>query len=190
MKLLLIFLCPMLCPILLAQEVDLTPQLAQVKRIYVDKLTGGPAAAQIRDLLMASLQGARLWIITENEEKADAFLRGAAENLIYNEIFDTRDGISARASISSKDGGISSSERQDRAASAAISDSESSRGVERKYEAMTALRLVNRDGDLIWSATKESNGAKFKGSAADVTDKVVRQLIADFKASRKDNVKK
>jgi len=40
---------------LLAEEPeDLQRQLTTIKRIYVDKLTGGEAAAQIRDMLMSS----------------------------------------------------------------------------------------------------------------------------------------
>ncbi len=174
-----------LISVLLLAASDLNQQLSGVKRIYVDELYGGPAAKQMRDLLMSGLQGARLWVITENKERADAILRGSADNMIYNEMFDTRDGISVRASVSSKDGGISSSERRDRAASAAISDNEAARGVERKYEAITTVRLVNGEGDLIWSTTKESRGAKFRGSAADVTDKVVQQLVSDFQSARK-----
>ncbi len=174
-----------LISVLLLAASDLNQQLSGVKRIYVDELHGGPAAKQIRDLLMSGLQGARLWVITENKERADAILRGSADNMIYNEMFDTRDGISVRASVSSKDGGISSSERRDRTASAAISDNEATRGVERKYEAITTVRLVNGEGDLIWSTTKESRGAKFRGSAADVTDKVVQQLVSDFQSARK-----
>lgn len=183
-------LAGLLCCVFLVCGAEPDQPLAGVKRIYVDELFGGPAAKQMRDLLMSGLQGAKLWIITENAERADAFLRGSADNMIYNEIFDTRDGISVRASVSSKDGGISSSERRDRAASAGISDNEASRGVERKYEAITTVRLVNRDGDLIWSTTKESRGAKFRGSAADVTDKVVQQLVTDFEFARQGNVKK
>ena len=32
------------------------PELAQVRRIYVDKLNGGETAAQIRDLLISALR--------------------------------------------------------------------------------------------------------------------------------------
>lgn len=178
------------CFAVVAQEpADLAQQLGQVKRIYVDKLTGGEAADQIRDMLMASLQGAKLWVITENQDKADAFLRGAADDLIFSETRESRDSIDARGSVSTRDGAYSSSNRvgnrQDRSASFGVGQSEGSRATERKHEATAAMRLVNKEGDLIWSTTKESNGAKFKGSAADVADKVVKQLVLDFEAARK-----
>ena len=62
---------------------------------------------------------------------------------------------------------------------------ESSRSTERKHEATAAIRLVNRDGDVVWSTTQESQGAKFRGASADVAEKVVRQLVADIEKARR-----
>jgi len=45
--------------------------------------------------------------------------------------------------------------------------------------------LVNKDGDVMWSTTQESNGAKFRGASADVADKITRQLTADLERVRK-----
>jgi hypothetical protein len=50
---------------------------------------------------------------------------------------------------------------------------------ERKHEALATVRLVNKEGDVIWSTTQESNGAKFHGASADVAEKIARQLAAD-----------
>jgi hypothetical protein len=44
---------------------------------------------------------------------------------------------------------------------------------------------VNKDGDVIWATTQESLGAKFRGSSADVADKITKQLGADFERARK-----
>ncbi len=168
---------------------DVSRQLATVKRIYVDRLSGGEAADQIRDMLMAALQSTKLWIVTENPDRADAILRGAAEDLIYTETRESHDGITARASLGIREGNYSSSnkagERSDRTTGATVGQNEGSRATERKHEASAAVRLVNKDGDLIWSTTKESGGAKFRGPAADVADRVVKQLATDFTAARK-----
>src|SRR5215471_3764006 len=72
-------------------------QLLTVRRVFVDRLTGGETAAQMRDILMSSLQGTTLFILTENQERADAVLRGAAEDLIYSEVHGTSEGVNARA---------------------------------------------------------------------------------------------
>ncbi|MEJ7608136.1 MAG: hypothetical protein WKF37_18190 [Bryobacteraceae bacterium] len=57
---------------------------------------------------------------------------------------------------------------------------ESVKIAERKHEAMAAVRLVGKEGDVIWATTQESLGAKFKGASADVADKVVKQLVNDM----------
>src|ERR1700692_4760644 len=74
---------------------DLSSQIGTVKRVFVDRLTGGETAAQMRDLIISSLQGSKLFVITENAERADAFLRGAAEDLVYTDSFQTSDGVNA-----------------------------------------------------------------------------------------------
>ena len=51
---------------------------------------------------------------------------------------------------------------------------------ERRHEAIAAVRLVNKDGDVIWATTQESLGAKFRGASADVADKITRALLADI----------
>ena len=73
--------------------------LAKVKRVYVDKLTVGEGSEQIRDLLLSAVANLGLFVMTENPERADAFLRGGAEDRIYQETFDFRDGVDGRAQI-------------------------------------------------------------------------------------------
>jgi hypothetical protein len=51
--------------------------------------------------------------------------------------------------------------------------------------AKASVRLVNADGDVIWTSTQESKGAKYKGASADVADKIVRQLIRDIERAEK-----
>jgi hypothetical protein len=75
-----------------AQE-DLSQQLLNVKRVYVDRLTGGETAVQMRDLIISSLQGSKLFVLTENADRADAVLRGAAEDLIFADSFESSDSV-------------------------------------------------------------------------------------------------
>ena len=44
---------------------------------------------------------------------------------------------------------------------------------------IATVRLVNKDGDVMWSTTQESNGAKFRGASADVAERITRQLVND-----------
>src|SRR5258708_32165822 len=71
-------------------------QLLTIRRVYVDRLTGGETAAQMRDMLMSRLGNTNLFLITENQERADALLRGAAEDLTFTDLHSTSDSTNAR----------------------------------------------------------------------------------------------
>src|SRR6202161_851529 len=68
-------------------EEESAARLAKVRRIYVDILTGGDEALKIRDLLMTSLQSSKQFIITEDEDKADATLRGSGREEVFVDSF-------------------------------------------------------------------------------------------------------
>jgi len=162
-------------------------QLSKVKRIYIAILTGGDAALQIRDLLMTSLHNSKLFIITEDEEKADAVLKGAGDDDVFNDTFQSSEGINARTQIgaaSSEGLRNYSSSSSNHSGSMSIGENESRRTEERKHEAIATVRLVSKDGDVIWSATAESLGAKFMGASVDVADKIAKRLVSDYKAAR------
>ncbi len=158
-------------------------QLLGVRRIFVDKLTGGQTADQMRDLLMAHLRETRLFLVTESRERADAVLRGAAEDLVYTEQHQMEDGINAHAGVGV--GRDAKSRTGGGYGNASVSSRESMRVTERRHEAMASLRLVNKDGDVIWSTTQESTGAKYRGASADVAEKVTRKLAEDYERARR-----
>jgi hypothetical protein len=161
------------------EEAELTRQLLLVRRIYVDKLNGHNAE-QIRDMLIASLQASRVFLLTENPERADAVLKGTAEDVVFQETHQSSEGVNARLSTGT------STVNGTRLPSSGVSvgDRETLRISERRHEALATLRLLNKDGDVIWSTTQESRGAKFKGAGSDVADKVARKLAEDFRRLR------
>jgi hypothetical protein len=177
-----IALVVLLCATAGAQD-DLSKQLLSVKRIYVDRLTGGETAAQMRDLIIASIHGAKLYVLTENQERADAVMRGAAEDLIYTDQFQSSDSVDMRSGIAAGSRSARTSSGA-RSLSIGVGDKDSTDIHERKHEALATVRLVNKDGDVIWSTTQESDGAKFRGASADVADKIARQLTADVERVR------
>lgn len=158
-------------------------QLLTVHRVYVDRLTGGETAAQMRDIIISSLAGSDLFVLTENQEKADTILRGAAEDLVFTDVHQSSDSLDAHANLSSTRGSYYS--RSGSAGGIGVGQNESDRSQERRHEALAAVRLVNKDGDVIWSTTEESLGAKFRGASADVADKVTARLKEDFAKARK-----
>jgi hypothetical protein len=157
-------------------------QLVTVKRVFVDRLTGGETAAQMRDILMSSLQGTKLFVLTENQERADAIMRGAAEDLVFNETHSSSEGINAHVNAGT---GRSSSRSAGPYGGVTVGENESDRSSERRHEAIAAVRLVNKDGDVIWATTQESIGGKFRGASADVADKITTKLKEDFEKAKK-----
>jgi len=182
-------------------EQETLVQLLTVRRVYIDRLTGGETAGQMRDMIAASLQNAKLFVITENPDRADAVLRGSAEDLVFTDIHSSSDSIHADAHYGYSDGdstynsssgygglgGHSSDTQRDqrsRNGGMSVGDSESTHSVERKHEAVAAVRLVSKDGDVIWSTTQESLGGKFRGSSADVADKITKKLLEDYERAK------
>jgi len=156
-------------------------QLLSIHRVYVDRLTGGETAAQMRDILISSMAESQLFILTENPDKADVTLRGAAEDLVFTDVHTSQDSINARANVGS---GKSANQRPV-SAGVGWGENESEHSSERRHEAIAAVRLVNKDGDVIWSTTQESLGAKFHGASADVADKITAKLKEDFERARR-----
>src|SRR5690242_20683798 len=132
-------MAPFVLALLLAAQLSAQPAAApgedpqallKIRRVFVDRLTGGETAAHIRDMIISSLQNSKLFMITENEERADTFLRGAAEDLIFTDKFSSSDGVNAHATVSDRISGNS----RGRYASAGVGDNESTHIEERKHE--------------------------------------------------------
>jgi hypothetical protein len=159
--------------------------LGQVQRVYVEPLTGTAAAQALRDLIISSLNSTKLFVLTDNPERADAVLKGAADDKAFEDTFDTDTSLSGRtgAGIYGLTGRSTKSSGGYGAESTA--QRESHRIKERKHEAYASVRLCNNLGDVIWSTTQESVGAKFRGASADVAAKIAHQLSMDFEAAKR-----
>ncbi len=168
------------------EERPVETALADVHRVYVDQLGGGKTSDQFRDMLIASMQGTGLFVLTENPERADATLKGSGDDLIYTEQRGSSDSIGVHANAGESSSSRARSEGVSSSASAGvgISDSESSHSEERRHEATGSVRLVGKNGDVIWSTTQESAGGKFRSAMADVADKIVRQLAEETRKMR------
>jgi hypothetical protein len=161
--------------------------LAKIRRIYVDQLGGGKESDQLRDMVIASLQNAGLFVITENPERADASLKGSGDDKVFTENHTTSDSIgfhTGEASGTHNAVSIGTSSSSNTSLSAGITQNESSHIQERKHEAQASVRLVDADGDVIWSTTQESNGGKFRGAMADVADRIAKRLIEETRKAR------
>lgn len=171
--------------------------LVDVKRIFVDQLGGGKTSDQFRDMLIAAIQSSGLFAITESQEKADATLKGSGDDLIFSEEHNSSDslGIHATAGSGSSSTAMHDGVSANNTKGIGVTDSESSKSQERHHEATGSVRLVGKNGDVIWSTTQESNGGKFRSAMADVADKITKQLaeearkMRDLAALSRDTVK-
>ena len=162
-----------------AIEENSLKQLLQIRRVYVDHLTGGETAAQMRDIISSALESSMLFVLTENPERADATLKGAAEDLVFNEVHTSSDSLNARSNFGT---GRTTTTSRGMNAGLGLGESESEHSSERRHEAVAAVRLINKDGDVIWATTQESLGAKFRGASTDVADKITARTQRGLRA--------
>jgi len=171
------------------QAKDDTLPLANVKRIYVDQLGGGGESDQLRDMIIAALQNSGLFIITENPDRADASLRGSADDKIFMENHSTQESLGMHSAgskgDSSSEGGVGRVTQSSHGSfGVGLTDSESSHIEVRRHEANASVRLVDANGDVLWSTTQESGGGKFRGAGADVADRVAKNLLDAVRRAR------
>jgi hypothetical protein len=160
--------------------------LLGIKRVYVEALSGDYSAEAIRQLVISSLQQTRMFMVTDNPDRADAILRGAANDTAFTDTFDSVDGVNARANAGAYSAKSTSNKGDGAYGGISVGENDAHHIKERKHEAFATVRLCNRDGDVLWATTQESKGAKFRGASADVADKVVRQLQLDVNKMVRD----
>jgi hypothetical protein len=163
-----------------------TNSLLDIKRIYVAPLTGGKESAALRDLIIAGLDSTKLFVLTENPDRADAILKGAADDNTFTDTFDSGESVNAHQTLGKYGSGASAATRTGGGYGAvAMGENDIHHIKERKHEAYAAVRLCNKDGDVLWSTTQESLGAKFRGASADVAAKIAHQLTIDYDRARR-----
>ena len=70
------------------------------------------------------------------------------------------------------------------ASSFGVGDTEDASSRQRKHEALAAVRIVLRNGEVVWSTTRESMGARYQGSSAHVAEQVARDLAKAYLRAR------
>jgi curli biogenesis system outer membrane secretion channel CsgG len=160
--------------------------LLKVNRIYVDSFGDDVVSRELQSMIVSALVATKRFKVTENREKADAVLKGVALEKSTQELHaygeSTAVGTASGGSHSdiNGSGGMISGSSSGGFAAQHMGISDSSVNTETIDEARIAVRLVNPDGDVIWTSTQESKGAKYKGASADVADKCVKQLLRDL----------
>jgi len=161
---------------------ELATKLTAVKRIYVESFGDDEISKTLEAMVINALDETKRFIVTENKDRADAVLKGHSLEKTSQEVHATGEGTQVAAAAGSHSAQVSPSGGSAHGGfvGKALGVEDSKLSTETINDARLAVRLVSKDGDVIWSTTQESKGAKFKSASADVADKVAKQLLRDI----------
>jgi curli biogenesis system outer membrane secretion channel CsgG len=167
------------------KDSDTDAALMNVKRIYVDSFGDDITSKELQSMIVSALVATKRFKVTENRERADAVFKGVALEKTSQEVHAYGEGTSVGAASGgghseiSGSGGTVSGSSSGGFIARHMGTQDSSLNTETIHEARIAVRLVSPGGDVIWTSTQESKGAKYKSSSADVADKCIKQLLHD-----------
>ena len=138
------------------------PRLLQVKRVCVQNFGDDALGVQVREMVIAKLFESKRFSLTENCGKADFALKGT---VIEKGEFSQRGEQEGASGI----GG------------------ERLYSTDQKKQATVTLRLVDKDGEILWASSQESTGGKTKGAIADAADRAVRKFLRDIERAEKQS---
>jgi len=163
--------------------------LIKIKRIYVDSFGEDPTSKEMQSMIVTSLVGSKRFLVTENRERADAVLKGVALERSSQEVHALGDSTTVAGAAGGQHGEVSGTVIDGTGSISGSSNggfvsrhmgiSDSSLNTETVDRARISIRLVSSDGDVIWTITQESKGAKYKGASADAADLCIKQLLRD-----------
>jgi len=172
-----------------AVEAAADPRLAQVKRICVQNFGDDVLGVQAREMVIAKLFESRRFSLTENCEKADFVLKGSITERNDRTFRSESEGVGFGVSASGAQSSGAGSTRSGTAASAGVRGDarESLSSSEVKQQAAVTMRLVDKDGEILWATSQESTGGKTKGAIGDAADRAVRKFLRDLERTEKQS---
>jgi len=163
---------------------DTTRGLLAIKRLCVEKFAGEePQAEQAREMAIASLFATKRFALTENCEKADAVLKGAVAEAKEQRVRAEGEGMefgtaAGAASVSGSSGSAA-------VGAARGASSETLVSSETLTQASVTLRIVDKDGDILWAHTEENKGAKTKTPIGFSLGRAVKALLREIERGEK-----
>ena len=172
-----------------AHETEASPnaRLAAVKRVCVQPLGDDAVSLQVREMLFAKLFESRRFSLTENCDKADFVLKGTVTERSDRAFRSETESLGVRSSVSGSESERSGAARTGTSASASagLDSRETLTSSEAKQQAAVTLRLVDKDGEILWAFSSESTGGKTKGAIGDAADRAVQRLLRDIQRAEK-----
>ncbi len=163
------------------------PRLLQVKRVCIGEFGRDVLGVQAREMIIATLFESKRFILTDADDckeiEADFTLKGSVAEQREQVHRSESEGVSFGARASSSDRVSSSSGGMQGAGHESLSSSEI------KEHAVVTLRLVNKEGEVLWAISHESTGGKTKGAIGDAADRAARRLLRDIERAEKQAAK-
>jgi hypothetical protein len=176
-------------------------KLCAVKKISVDSFGDDALAKALYGMIINDLAATKKFTITEWPGDADAILRGGAIASTPTESKTSGGQSSGSGGGQAPSGGGGRGETGGQAPSGGGGQGAPGGGgaggagaaqkaggtsvivsTDNVTDATLAMRIVSKDGTIIWAATKESKGTNGKGPIEDVADAIVAQLMTDLAA--------
>lgn len=176
-----------------SEEPKVNAKLALVKRVCVQGFGTDTLGNQAQETLIAKLFESNRFSITENCEKADFVLKGSIVERTEVTQRSESEGIgfgqagSTSTSSSSKVGNVGSSSSSAAAGRSAGNTYESLSSSEVKQQAALTLRIVGKDGEVIWANSQETAGGKSKSAVGLAAEMAVRRLLRDIGRAEKQS---
>jgi hypothetical protein len=165
------------------------PRLLQVKRVCVQNFGDDALGVQAREMVIARLFESKRFSLTENCEKADFVLKGAVTERNDRAFREESEGVGFGVGAAASDSSGAGINRTGTSASASARGDarETLASSETKQHAAVTMRLVDKDGEILWAASLESTGGKTKGAIGDAAERAVRKFLRDLERAEKQS---
>jgi len=166
-------------------------RLVEVKRVCVQPFGPDTLSIQVQEMVIAKLFEAKRFSLTENCERADFVLKGSVTERSDYVSRSESEGIgfsqqaSGSQSSSSRFGSSGSSSSSSASGGLSGNSQESLSSTETKQQAAVTLRIVAKDGEIIWATSQESGVGKSKGAVGLAAEQAVRRLLRDKERAEK-----
>ena len=155
----------------------LPEQLLRVKRICVQNMGADVLGIQVQEMVIARLFESKRFSLTENCDRADYVLKGSITERSTRQFRSESEGIDfgERVQVDSSSGRAAGGTRETLTSSTA------------KERAAVTLRLVDKEGEILWATSQESAEGKTKGAIGAAADQAVRRFLRDIEKAEKQS---
>ncbi len=170
----------------LSTEPAVETKLQQITKICVGEFGNDVLGIQMKEIIIAKLFEAKRFKLKEDCKAAKAeevTVKGSVTERTEHTFRSESEGISAGKQAVGV--GASSSTVVAVGEGGSLSAHENLSSSQTKEHAVVTLRLVDKEGEILWAISQESTGGKTKGAIGDAAERAVRRLLRDIERAEK-----